>query len=48
VREQGDVPGLNDYRDVLGEVIGSRLGLSDADLAHVFPDHQPSPLGVMA
>lgn len=48
VREQGDVPGLNDYRDVLGEVIGARLGLSDADLSHVFPDHRHAPLGVMA
>lgn len=48
VREQGDVPGLNDYRDVLGEVAAARLGLSDADLAHVFPDYRVAPLGVMA
>lgn len=48
VREQGDVPGLNDFRNVLGEVISARLGLSDADLTHVFPDHAYAPLGIMA
>jgi uncharacterized protein (DUF1501 family) len=47
-RDQGDVPGLNDYRDVLGEVVSAKLGVSAADLTHVFPDHQVSPLGIMA
>lgn len=47
VLDQGDVPGLNDYRDLLGEVIMSRLGLGAADMAHVFPGHQVRPIGVM-
>jgi uncharacterized protein (DUF1501 family) len=47
VRDQGDVPGTNDYRDVLGEIAGARLGVSAADLANVFPDHQLRPLGIM-
>jgi uncharacterized protein (DUF1501 family) len=48
VLDHGDVPGLNDYRDLLGEVISGRLGVSQADLATVFPGHQASPIGVMA
>jgi uncharacterized protein (DUF1501 family) len=47
VRDQGDVPGANDYRDVLGEVVSVRLGVSPADLGSVFPDHRVQPLGVM-
>jgi uncharacterized protein (DUF1501 family) len=47
VREQGDVRGLNDYRNVLGEIVGRRLGLGSDDLATVFPGHQVQPIGVM-
>jgi hypothetical protein len=47
VLDQGDVPGSNDYRNVLGEVVSVRLGLSAADLGAVFPGHRVQPLGVM-
>lgn len=47
VLEQGDVPGANDYRDLLGDVVAARLGLSEADLADVFPGHRVQRLGVM-
>jgi len=47
VRDQGDVPGSNDYRNVLGDVVTGRLGLSAADMAAVFPDHRYQPLGIM-
>jgi uncharacterized protein (DUF1501 family) len=46
VRDQGDVPGANDYRNVLGELVGKRLGLSAGDLGTVFPGHQYAPVGV--
>jgi uncharacterized protein (DUF1501 family) len=48
VRDQGDVPGSNDYRNVLGDVVTGRLGLTSADMAAVFPDHRYQPLGIMA
>lgn len=48
VLDQGDVPGLNDYRDLLAEVVGSRFGLSAGALATVFPGWAPTRLGVMA
>jgi uncharacterized protein (DUF1501 family) len=48
VRDQGDVPGSNDYRDVLGDVLAKRLGLGPADLGVVFPDHDLQSVGVMA
>ena len=44
----GDVPGTNDYRDLLSEVVSKRLGLSAGSLQSVFPGWQPTPLGVMA
>ncbi|MGL5909009.1 MAG: DUF1501 domain-containing protein [Phycicoccus sp.] len=47
VLDQGDVPGTNDYRDFLGEVVMSRLGLSPGQLSSVFPDWRVDPLGVM-
>lgn len=47
VLDQGDVPGANDYRNVLGEVVTARLGVSTADLADVFPGHQLAPVGAM-
>jgi uncharacterized protein (DUF1501 family) len=46
--DQGDVPGWNDYRDVLAEVVTARLGVGTGDLPTVFPGHQARPLGVMA
>jgi uncharacterized protein (DUF1501 family) len=45
--DRGDVPGLNDYRDVLGEVVAARLGVGIGSLGSVFPDHRVQPLGVM-
>ncbi|MGL5927456.1 MAG: DUF1501 domain-containing protein [Dermatophilaceae bacterium] len=47
VRDQGDVPGSNDYRDLLAEVAGARLGLSMDTLSPVFPEHTPTAVGVM-
>jgi uncharacterized protein (DUF1501 family) len=47
VLDQGDVPGSNDYRNLLGEVVGARLGVSAAGVAKVFPGWRVSPLGVM-
>ncbi|PZU44186.1 MAG: hypothetical protein DI566_12805 [Microbacterium sp.] len=46
--DNGDVPGWNDYRDVLSEIVMSTLGLSAGSMARVFPDWQAKPLGVMA
>ncbi|WP_309617795.1 DUF1501 domain-containing protein [Salinibacterium sp.] len=46
--DQGDVPGSNDYRNLLGEVVMKRLNLSDADASVIFPDWKVAPLGVMA
>ncbi|MBW4040560.1 MAG: DUF1501 domain-containing protein [Acidobacteria bacterium] len=44
----GDVPGTNDYRDVLGEVVSKRVGLSAGQLRSVFPNRRLQPVGVMA
>ena len=46
--DQGDVPGLNDYRDILTEVVTKRLDISVGSMASVFPDWNASPIGVMA
>jgi uncharacterized protein (DUF1501 family) len=43
--DQGDVAGANDYRNVLGEVVIARLGVTD--LADVFPNHQVQRIGFM-
>ena len=48
VLDQGDVPGTNDYRDVLSEIVMRRLGISEAQAGKVFPGWKPSPLGIMA
>lgn len=45
--DQGDVPGWNDYRDILGEVTATRLGVGTEAMAAVFPGHTVAPLGVM-
>jgi uncharacterized protein (DUF1501 family) len=44
----GDVLGTNDYRDVLGEVVSKRVGLSAGQLKTVFPNRKLQPIGVMA
>jgi uncharacterized protein (DUF1501 family) len=44
----GDIPGWNDYRDVLSEVVSKRLNLSAGKLAHVFPGWRATPLGIVA
>jgi len=46
VRDNGDVPGANDYRDVLGELVTARLGVAPGALARVFPGHPYRPLGI--
>jgi uncharacterized protein (DUF1501 family) len=46
VRDHGDVPGSNDYRDLLGELVAARLGLSPAALGDVFPGHTVHPIGI--
>jgi uncharacterized protein (DUF1501 family) len=40
----GDVPGLNNPFDVLGELLQKRLGAGS--LSAVFPGYTPSPLGI--
>lgn len=47
VRDNGDVPGSNDYRNVLGDIVIGRLGLSPADMTTVFPGHRFQRLGIM-
>jgi len=44
----GDVPGSNDYRDVLSEVVSKRLNLSAGKLKHVFPGWKAKPVGIVA
>jgi uncharacterized protein (DUF1501 family) len=44
----GDVPGSNDYRDVLTEVVSTRLNLSAGRLRDVFPGWKAKPLGIVA
>jgi uncharacterized protein (DUF1501 family) len=41
----GDLAVTNDYRNVLGEVVGTRFG---ADVSKVFPGFHYTPIGVMA
>lgn len=48
VTQNGDVPGSNDYRDVLSEIVAARLGLGMDALGDVFPGWKPTALGVMA
>ena len=42
--DHGDLAGANDYRDVLGELLSARLGVSDP--AKIFPGHAYKRLGV--
>ena len=48
VRDHGDVPGSNDVRDLLGELVSKRLGITTAGLSKIFPDHAYKPLGALA
>ncbi|MBI4943423.1 MAG: DUF1501 domain-containing protein [Actinobacteria bacterium] len=41
----GSLAATTDYRDVLGDVLSARGGVSS--FAKVFPDHTPSPLGIV-
>ena len=44
--DSGDVPGVNNPFDVLGEIVQKRL--SAGSLSTIFPGHSYSPLGVAA
>ncbi|WBU38840.1 DUF1501 domain-containing protein [Homoserinibacter sp. YIM 151385] len=46
--DEGDIPGWNDYRDVLTEVVTTRLDISQGAMSSVFPSWSPSAIGVMA
>ncbi|WP_258131514.1 MULTISPECIES: DUF1501 domain-containing protein [unclassified Microbacterium] len=46
--ERGDLPGRNDFRDLLSEVVAARLGLSASQMSGVFPGWKASPMGLMA
>jgi uncharacterized protein (DUF1501 family) len=46
VRDHGDVPGSNDYRNLLGELVTARLGLTGPALDRVFPGHRVQAIGV--
>jgi len=48
VLESGDVPGWNDYRNVLTEVVTKRLDLTTGQISGVFPGWKAEPVGVMA
>jgi uncharacterized protein (DUF1501 family) len=45
--DEGDVPGWNDYRDILTEVVTKRLDLSTGSMSAVFPGWSPTAIGVM-
>lgn len=47
VRDNGDVPGSNDYRNLLGDVVVRGLGISEAALPAIFPGHTYASLGTM-
>jgi len=42
---EGDLAGVNDYRDVLAEVVRAQLGV--ASMADVFPAHRLTPIGIL-
>jgi hypothetical protein len=42
--DSGDVPGVNNPFDVLGEIVQKRL--SAGSLSTIFPGHSYAPLGV--
>ena len=45
---EGDIPGWNDYRDVLTEVVSKRITLTNGSMKDVFPKWRAKPVGVMA
>lgn len=45
--KEGDLPGNNDFRNFLGEVVMNTVGLSQGQLSSVFPDWTVSPAGLM-
>lgn len=45
---EGDVPGWNDYRDVLTEVVSKRITLTNGSMNDVFPGWRATPVGLMA
>lgn len=45
--KEGDLPGNNDFRNFLGEVVMSTLGLSEGALSSVFPDWKITTSGLM-
>ena len=45
--DSGDIPGTNDFRNLLSEVVMKRFGLTAAQISPVFPDWTPTSLGVM-
>lgn len=47
VRDHGDVPGSNDFRNLLGELVAKRLGVSVTGLSRIFPEHTYAPLGAL-
>ncbi|MFV0372839.1 DUF1501 domain-containing protein [Microbacterium sp.] len=44
---QGDLPGNNDFRNFLGEVVMGTVGLSESQMSSVFPDWRVAPSGLM-
>lgn len=45
---RGDLPGNNDFRDFLGEVVMNTVGLSEGQMSSVFPDWRITPAGLMS
>ena len=41
----GDLAATTDYRDIFAEVVKNWLG--NADMASVFPDYTPKPIGIV-
>ncbi|HEV7706568.1 MAG TPA: DUF1501 domain-containing protein [Asanoa sp.] len=42
--DQGDLAGANDYRDVVSELLGARMGVKDAK--KIFPGYEPKKIGI--
>lgn len=43
-----DVPGGNDFRNLLGEILIKRFGLTTINLSRIFPQHTYRPIGGIA
>ncbi len=46
--DRGDIPEFNNMFDVFGSVMKGRFGLSDAEVASVFPNHTFTPMQLFA